>query len=519
MWPFQKRDESPFLGKDLIDVQSITKSELEYIIELSASIKPALEEKNQKKYKLAKDKDMFAALLFYEPSTRTRCSFEIAAKKLGMSTVGFSGTEATSVKKGENLLDTVDMYDAYNIDTAILRHPLDGAAKAAAEHIKNTTGRTMPCFNGGDGMNEHPSQAILDAFTIKECCGRLHDLEIGLAGDAKYGRTVHSLPVLLSLFPNIRFHIFTHELLRMPQSVLSYLDSAGVEYHEHHKSREQLKEMLPKLDFLYMTRVQKERLYDEAEFYKAKDMFCFTPELIELTKENFGLGHPLPNDKEHPSIHPQAKKHPKYWAKRQAGNGIPTRLVEIALSLGLLGHDFKGELHTQKEASNTFYKEREPANKKEIDEPQIRPIENGTVIDHIEKNPYAVNKIAELLGVEKNKDQFRLSVTESTKRKGTIKGLLMIKDRHLTEKELLLTAAVIPGATVNTIESRKVTKKIDLALPEMLEELPNMQCTNPRCITRPEHHEHVNPKATRVGNEGLVKCLYCNNLMKSHEMF
>jgi len=517
-----ERTEAPFFGRDWIDVHSITKSELEYILELSSRMKSAIKCKRVSEYKLAKDMDLIAALLFYEPSTRTRTSFEIAAKRLGMETTGFAGTEATSVKKGESLTDTVDMYDAYDVDAIIMRHPLDGAAKAVTDHLSKEMDRVLPCFNGGDGKNEHPTQAILDAFTINECCGRLHDLDIGIAVDAKYGRTTHSLPVILSNFPNNRFHIFTHELLRMPKSVLKFLDSKGIEYREYYEHGDQLKEMLPILDFLYMTRLQKERFYDEAEYYKARDMFLFTLAMMDLTKKNFGIGHPLPENKENPSIHPLVNRHPKYWPKKQAGNGVPTRFVELALSLGLAGSDFNGALFKPSDISDKFYNEREPdARKEDQGHVQIRPIENGTVIDHIEMNPYAVNRIAELLHLEKNGNVYRLGVVESIKRPGNKKGVLMIKDRYLTNDEVKLVATLAPGSTVNTIQSNRVTRKRDLYLPEVIDALPDMKCTNCGCITRLEHHEHVAPKAVRVGDEktNLVKCYYCNNMMESHNLF
>ncbi|MFZ5785825.1 MAG: aspartate carbamoyltransferase, partial [Acidobacteriota bacterium] len=156
---------SKFQGKNWVDVGSVTESELRYFLKLATGIKEAIRERRIERYRLADERDLFAALLFYEPSTRTRFSFEIAAIRLGLKTVGFSGTEATSVKKGESLLDTVDMFDAYDMDAVILRHPLDGAAKAVAEHFTRP-GRPLCCFNGGDGMNEHPTQGLLDVFTI-----------------------------------------------------------------------------------------------------------------------------------------------------------------------------------------------------------------------------------------------------------------------------------------------------------------------------------------------------------------
>jgi aspartate carbamoyltransferase/aspartate carbamoyltransferase regulatory subunit len=509
-----------FCGKNWVDVSSVTASELRYFLKLSTSMKEALQAKRTEQYNLAKDRDLFAALLFYEPSTRTRFSFEIAAIRLGLKTVGFSGTEATSVKKGESLLDTIDMFDAYDMDAVILRHPLDGAAKAVTEHLA-TEDRALCCFNGGDGSNEHPTQGLLDVFTINECCGRLQDLEIGIAVDPKYGRTTHSFPVLLSLFPNNRFHVFSHPDLRMPKAVIRHLQDQGVEVLEYYDSGDQLREKLPDLDFLYMTRLQRERFEDDAEYFRARDMLLFTEDMLESTKEHFGVGHPLPDNKENPSIHPAVKRHPKYWPKRQAGNGVPTRLVEMALSLGLAGDDFDGELYTQPAVDMTFYSDLEVRGQKERSDPvDIRPIENGTVIDHVEGNPYVIGKISRLLGLSEKGNIFRMGVVAPIKRPGTTKGVMMIKDRLLDDEEVRLIATVAPGSTVNDIKTGRVMRKRNLFLPGIVEGLPDMNCTNHRCITRREYHEHVAPRAIRLGEESnIVKCVYCNNLMEGHEMF
>lgn len=512
-----------FVGKNWVDVGTITESELRYFLQLSTGIKEAIRDRRTERYKLAEGKDLFAALLFYEPSTRTRFSFEIAALRLGLKTVGFSGTEATSVKKGESLLDTVDMFDSYDVDAVILRHPLDGAARAVTEHVTRSTGRPLCCFNGGDGQNEHPTQGLLDVFTISECCGRLHDLEIGIAVDAKYGRTTHSFPLLLSLFPGNRFHVFTHPDLRMPRAVIHHLAERGVEVCEHYESGDQLRAQLPKLDFLYMTRLQRERFQDDAEYYRARDMYCFTLDMMEGTKPTFGVGHPLPDNKENPSIHPSVKRHPKFWPKRQAGNGVPTRLVEMALSLGLLGDDFEGELFQPPPVDQSFFSERQCVNAQESERGpvDIRPIETGTVIDHVENTPYVIQKIARLLRLAERGDIFRMGVVESRRRPGNRKGVMMIKGRFLSDEDVRLVAAVAPGATVNDIRDRRVSRKRDLHLPGVIMGLPGMSCTNHRCITRREYSEHVPPMVTRLGGAGssVVKCCYCNNLMESAELF
>ncbi|MBW2964790.1 hypothetical protein KY363_04990 [Candidatus Woesearchaeota archaeon] len=322
----EERMKSPFFGRDWIDVSSLTKDEVEYLLDKAEQFDKWILEGDIGKYALADGLGMIMASIFYENSTRTRCSFEIGAKRLGIEVTGFSGKEGTSVEKGESLTDTVDMFHSYNMDGLIMRHDRDGAAKAVVEHLKREGGKRMPVFNGGDGKNEHPTQAVLDAAAIRQCCGRLDHLQIGIGVDALYGRTVHSLPVLLSMWPGNVFHIFTHPLLRMPNAVLRFLDAKGIEYHEYFESRDQLREMLPQLDLGYWTRPQKERFRDISEYYQAREMFVITPDLLPLLRPGFGLFHPLPDNKEFPSIHPAIHQTPFYWAKKQAGKGPTTRM-------------------------------------------------------------------------------------------------------------------------------------------------------------------------------------------------
>jgi len=340
--------------------------------------------------------------------------------------------------------------------------------------------------------------------------------------DPKYGRTTHSFPVLLSLFPNNRFHVFSHPDFRMPKAVIQHLASRGVAVTEHFEEPDALRRKLPDLDFLYMTRLQRERFEDEAEYYAARDMFLFTPDMMEGTKPHFGVGHPLPDNKEFPTIHPILKGHPKFWPKRQAGNGVPTRLAEMALSLGLTGFDYQGDIYQPPSVEKLCYRDRSPANQKDRSGPvDIRPVVNGTVIDHVEGNPYVIQKISRLLKLCERGDVFRMGVVEPIKRPDQRKGVMMIKDRLLSDQDLRSVATMAPGATINDIREGRVVRKRDVFLPEMIEGLPGISCTNHRCITRHEYHEHIPVRAARVGPEGqnIVKCHYCNNLMQSDELF
>jgi aspartate carbamoyltransferase catalytic subunit len=490
-----------FANRDLTDIHQFTRDELTFILDQSARIKRALGDKDVAGYRLAGDRDLLAALLFYENSTRTRTSFEIAAMRLGMRVTGFAGTEGTSVKKGESLRHTLDMYEAYQCDALIMRHPLDGSARFAAEHLE------IPVFNAGDGKHEHPTQTLLDLFTIRELHGRLDDLDIGLAGDLKYGRTVHSLVVALAKFDGIRLHLFSHEALAMPEPLLAHAREHGVSVSLHHD----MGLMARSCDVLYQTRIQAERMPDLSEFEKAKAMSCFTLGMLEGTREHFGLMHPLPIDKGAPSIVPAVDRHPKAVYKVQAGNGVPTRLAELALSLGLIGADFEGEVWASQVVDEGFVEEREITQKPPREDVSILPIrDNGVVIDHM--RPYAEEVLVRQLRIRERGDVYRAATVMPRNRPGMVKGMLMIEDRTFTEAELRAIAAITPGCTVNFIEAAKVRRKLRLRMPDVISDIPGMVCLNRGCITRPEHLEAVPPVMLAAG-EGRVRCRYCDHLM------
>lgn len=490
-----------FANRDLTGIQDFTKDELLYILDKAAVMKDALRKKNVDKYRLAAGKDLLAALLFYENSTRTRTSFEVAAQRLGMNVTGFAGTEGTSVKKGESLRHTLDMYEAYQCDCIIMRHPLDGSARFAAEHLG------IPIFNAGDGKHEHPTQTLLDLFTIREHMGRLYDFDLGIAGDLKFGRTAHSLAIALTKFEGVRLHLFSHPSLAMPQELLEMVVECGVGVTVHPS----LEEAAANTDMLYQTRIQKERMPDLSEYDKAKAISEFTSKVMETTKEHFGLMHPLPVDKDAPSIAADLDKHPKVLYKTQAGNGVPTRLTELALALGLMGNDFDGEVMRESCCNENFIEDlpiREKAPRTDL---SIRPIrKNGVVVDHMA--PYKEEILTQVLNVRERRDIYRAATVKAASRPNSIKGMLMIEERTLTEHELKIVASVSPGCTVNIIEGGSVTGKFKLSLPERVCDVPGMMCTNKGCISRPEYQESVPPRMNKAG-DNRVKCYYCGQVM------
>lgn len=265
-------------------------------------------------------KGQVVASLFFEPSTRTRLSFETAIQRLGGKIVGFSDAASSSVKKGESLKDTIMMVDNY-CDLIVMRHPIEGSARYASEVAK------IPVINAGDGANQHPTQTMLDLYTIYQTQGTLENLNITLVGDLKYGRTVHSLVMAMSMF-NPTFHFIAPKELEMPKGYKLFLDEKGIKYEEH----TELEGVIDDADILYMTRVQRERFADPVEYEKVKDVYILNNAMLDNTKDNLRILHPLPRVNE---IAVDVDENPKAYYFQQALNGVFARQAIICKSLNL----------------------------------------------------------------------------------------------------------------------------------------------------------------------------------------
>lgn len=257
------------------------------------------------------------ALCFYEPSTRTKMSFETAMKRLGGQTVEMGGVDASSVSKGESLADTVRVIEGY-ADGLVLRHPREGAARMAAEFVD------APVINAGDGAGQHPTQTLLDLYSIREAAG-LDNLTIGIIGDLKYGRTVHSLATALTEF-DARMHFVSPESLRLPRSVRFDLHEAGAELREH----TELDEVLSELDVLYVTRIQRERFPDADEYRKVAGEFRIDAGTLEVADDDLTVMHPLPRVDEI-AAEIDDTDYANYF--EQAHNGVPVRMALLDLLL------------------------------------------------------------------------------------------------------------------------------------------------------------------------------------------
>jgi aspartate carbamoyltransferase catalytic subunit len=303
-----------FEGRDIISIKDFSKEEINHVFKTARTMEPLV----------AKGSDMLRgkilATLFFEASTRTRLSFESSMQRLGGSTIGFAEAEIASVRKGENLADTVRTVENY-ADVIAMRHPLEGAARLAAEFSN------VPIVNGGSGGEEHPTQALLDMYTMLKEKGRIEGLKIALVGDLRYGRTVHSLAYGLSLF-DIELYLVSPETLRMRREVLQTI-KGRISVTE----KTSLEKIVPIVDVLYMTRIQKERFPDPAEYAKVKGSYRIDLETLSDAKKNLIIMHPLPRVDE---IAPEVDNTQFARYFQQVRNGIVVRMALLALILGAI---------------------------------------------------------------------------------------------------------------------------------------------------------------------------------------
>jgi aspartate carbamoyltransferase catalytic subunit len=300
-------------NRSLVSIAELSKEKILYMIELAKQF-----ERNSNRSLL---KGKIVASLFFEPSTRTRLSFETAANRLGARVIGFSDPKATSSSKGETLKDTILMVSNY-ADVIVMRHYLEGAARYASEISP------VPVVNAGDGANQHPSQTMLDLYSIYKTQGTLENLCIYMVGDLKYGRTVHSLLMAMRHF-NPTFHFIAPDELKMPEEYKLYCKQYGINYTEHINFTENI---IADADILYMTRVQRERFTDLMEYERVKDTYILRNKMLEKTHSNLRILHPLPRVNE---IACDVDDNPKAYYFQQAKNGLFARQAILCDVLGI----------------------------------------------------------------------------------------------------------------------------------------------------------------------------------------
>ena len=304
-----------FKGRDIVSIKDLTDEEILHILDIADSMVPIAQ--GRKKSNLLEGKIM--ASLFFEPSTRTRLSFEAAMKRLGGNVIGFAQPGTTSLQKGESLADTIRTAESY-CDVIVMRHPKEGSARMAAEFA------SVPIINGGDGAGHHPTQCLLDLFTIKKEKGDIGKNKVALLGDLKYGRTVHSLAYALAMFETEMVFI-APEQLQMPPEVVEECEAMGAKI----SFETDLEKAIEDIDVLYVTRIQKERFPDPEEYNKVVGIYKIDNKLLERAKDDMIIMHPLPRVYE---IDPQVDKTKYALYFSQAFNGVPVRMALLALVLG-----------------------------------------------------------------------------------------------------------------------------------------------------------------------------------------
>ena len=313
--PFGDQRDSPFYGRDIVSVRQFTDEDLSYIFDVAHEMREMVSRIGA--FDLLKGK--LLANLFYEPSTRTSASFTAAMERLGGSVIPINEVKYSSVSKGESLPDTVRSLEAY-VDVIVLRHPEEGATALAAQYTKK------PIINAGDGVGEHPTQALLDLFTILEELGEVDGLTITLVGDLKYGRTVHSLARLLSRY-EVTLNYVSPDILQMPDKIVTEIEESGTPQAVH----TDLESVIGDSDVVYVTRVQKERFENPADYEKVAGAYVISPETMKLAKERMALMHPLPRVNE---ISIDVDDDPRAAYFRQMEYGMYVRMALLALVLG-----------------------------------------------------------------------------------------------------------------------------------------------------------------------------------------
>lgn len=313
--PFGDRQDAPFYGKDILSVKQFNHADLNYIFGVAHEMQEMVRRVGT--FDMLKGKIL--ANLFYEPSTRTSSSFTAAMERLGGSVIPINEVRYSSVAKGESLPDTIRSLECYS-DVIVLRHPETGSAALAAQYGRK------PIINAGDGTGEHPTQALLDLFTIQEEIGRVNGLTITMLGDLKYGRTVHSLARLLTLY-NVKLNYVSPDLLRMPTEVKDEIASKLIPQADYSN----LDDVLAQTDVLYVTRVQKERFENPEDYEQVRGSYVITPELMTKAKREMIVMHPLPRVGE---ISMEFDDDPRAAYFRQMEYGLYVRMALLALVLG-----------------------------------------------------------------------------------------------------------------------------------------------------------------------------------------
>ena len=439
--------------RHLMSPLDLSVDELNTLLDLASDI-----EKHPDKYAHVCD-DKRLATLFYEPSTRTRLSFEAAMMNLGGKVLGFSSADSSSASKGESVADTIRVVSCY-ADICAMRHPKEGAPLVAS------MASSIPVINAGDGGHQHPAQTLTDLLTIRSLKGRLDNLTIGLCGDLKFGRTVHSLIEALVRYTNVKFILISPEELRIPSYIREdVLKKNNIEFQEV----ERLEDALPDLDILYMTRVQKERFFNEEDYVRMKDFYILDKQKMELAKKDMYVLHPLPRVNE---ISTEVDADPRAAYFKQAQYGVYVRMALIHITGG------------------------------KITMLNVGALREGYVLDHIKAgkamtiyHDLKLDKLDCTVAIIKNARSNKMGKKDIIKVECPVENL-----------DLDILGFIDHNITVNVIKDEKIVAKKELKLPNQVVNV--IKCKNPRCITSIEQGlDQIFVLADK--EKEVYRCKYC----------
>jgi len=310
--------ENIFFNRNIISTEDFSRSDFDFLLNYAEEIK-----KNPERFSKSMDGKIMAPL-FFEQSTRTSLSFQMVMLQMGGRVLDFD-VGGSSLGKGETISDTIRMIKGYKADAVVIRHPSGGSAQLAADILN------IPLINAGDGPNQHPTQTMLDLFTVKEIKGKIDGVEVGLVGDLKYGRTVHSLLIALSKYEGCKIYFVSPEVLKVPETFLQILRNKGIQFSEH--KLDELQDIVKLVDVLYMTRIQRERFPEgiegEQQYKEVSEAYCLKPEMLEGVKAGFKIMHPLPKVSEI-DVSIDDSNYAYYF--EQAANGLHIRKALLYLT-------------------------------------------------------------------------------------------------------------------------------------------------------------------------------------------
>lgn len=508
----------PFRGRTIQVVKDLSIDEQIYLYEKTRQLKDELRNGGNAESFRMRDPDLGVYLMFLEDSTRTKESFRNAASFHGLKVNDFN-VAYSSVQKKESITDTVKMLVGYNRESIfVIRSRQEGVCRWLEQSMARyaqSAGLPKPGFiNAGDGRHEHPTQEFLDEFSFLEYYkwnrGHIH---IALVGDLFHGRTVHSKTEGLRVFKNVEVDLIAPEEIAMPDHYVHAMKEHGFSVRHFGSIAEYLAQS-HQAPIWYFTRLQLERMGEKLlkRSEQLRDAVTFQRDFLGKVKEHTRFFHPLPRHSETPTIPTFLDETPLNAWDEQSRNGYLTRIVEIGMLAGKIGHDFEGKGPEVPEFVEDFIHE---APLRSSSKPEykigIRPVEDGIVIDHIGTGDQPrqiwdhISKIRDILGLHMVSSQ---GVFKS-ERRDSYKGIISIPAlADLDETQVKRLSAIAPGSTLNIVHEHRVVKKFRLSLPPRVYNLEGLRCSNEECISNPDFYEPVVPEFVRTGGETFV-CKYC----------